>query len=318
VTTPVKGRPIELAPDTDVQTAFRVIARNCLTQMAANEAGATIGKDGDFVHRMRVALRRLRTALELFKLAPRPENFDVDGEFRWLAKQLGPARDWDVFIGDTLAPLRAELKGEAALRQLVRRADGARRKAYGAVQSALAGSRNEVSRYRRCKVGLESWVAGDNWPGRVGGNLSAQLTAPARDFAASALERRWKQLGKLGKHGQDLDRDDLHVLRIRAKTLRYTAEFFRSLYNDDQVKRMQRCLTGIQESLGGLNDAEVGGKLLAKLVDDGAGERGAALVKGWNAARAQARLAHFADSWKRFAKLAPYWREPRDSDASKS
>jgi triphosphatase len=311
VTTAVKAAPVQLAPGADVQTAFRAVARNCLAHMAANEAGAARGEDGEFVHQMRVGLRRLRTALKLFDMVPRPAILDVDRESRWLAKQLGPARDWDVFIGDSLAPLRAEMKGEAALRELVRRADRARQKAHARVQAVLSGTGGEASRYRRYKAGIELWIAGGDWPGRAGDNARAQLTAPARGFAAAALERRWKRLEKLGRHGDGLGRGDLHVLRIRAKTLRYTADFFRSFHDEDRVRRMQRCLNRLQDSLGGLNDAEVGGKLLAKLVGDGKGAaaRGAALVEGWNAARGQARLANFNRAWKRFARLAPYWRE---------
>ena len=61
---PVKARPLALGEDITPRQAFRSIALNCLEQLQANERGARLGQDSEYVHQARVAIRRLRAALE--------------------------------------------------------------------------------------------------------------------------------------------------------------------------------------------------------------------------------------------------------------
>jgi len=69
------------------------------------------GADPEYLHQMRVALRRLRTAFDIFADAA-PDAAGLDGELRWLSRALERARDWDVFVADTLKPM---LSGRRAM-----------------------------------------------------------------------------------------------------------------------------------------------------------------------------------------------------------
>jgi triphosphatase len=85
-----------------VGEAFQTIAWNCIGHWTANQEGVLAGKDPEYLHQMRVALRRLRSALPLFTSAiPRESAAAISAELKWLAGALGPARNWDVFATET-------------------------------------------------------------------------------------------------------------------------------------------------------------------------------------------------------------------------
>lgn len=79
----------------------RLRGAGCLAQVHANERGVVAGHDPSSVHQMRVGLRRLRSARDLF--APVIPAFPgLDDELRWIASELGAARDWEVLARSTL------------------------------------------------------------------------------------------------------------------------------------------------------------------------------------------------------------------------
>jgi CHAD domain-containing protein len=129
------------------------------------------------------------------------------------------------------------------------------------------------------------------------------------------LERRARKLRKLGKRHAELGPAELHRLRIRAKKLRYAADFFRSLYSRKAVRQHATALGDMQDALGAINDTAVGQALLAELADNsGAGKewmpRAGALVEGWFAALVEAHLGQFAAVWDGYAGLKPFWQRP--------
>lgn len=63
---PVRSEAIALDPDADWATAFRIIARGCLYQIAANQAALHRG-DAEALHQMRIGIRRMRAAVSVFK-----------------------------------------------------------------------------------------------------------------------------------------------------------------------------------------------------------------------------------------------------------
>lgn len=100
-TAPVRAAALKLSKRASVEAAFQTITRNCLTQVHGNERGVVYGHDPSSVHQMRVGLRRLRSALDLFApVITAPADFDE--ELRWIARELGHGRDWEVLSGATL------------------------------------------------------------------------------------------------------------------------------------------------------------------------------------------------------------------------
>ena len=103
---PVHASHDSIADAQDAGEAARRIAAACLAQAQANESGVLESADIEFVHQLRVALRRLRSALRLFREALAPgEDAAFAEDLRWAAGALGRCRDWDVFVTETLPSL---------------------------------------------------------------------------------------------------------------------------------------------------------------------------------------------------------------------
>jgi len=300
--TPVRATPVELDPETSQRDAFLTLARNCMAHLGGNEAAVRAGNP-EGIHQMRVAARRLRALLACFRdlLATRvAEEFKT--ELRWLMKALGPARDLDVFIADTLDPLAERLPEHKALRELSAIARKAADRARSEAQAAIA-----MPRYAQFLLTVDLRLGNGDW---IAGN--AEVDASVSSVAHANLRRRGRRLLKIGGDHQALEIEQLHQIRIAAKKMRYACEFFRSLYSRKMVRRYLKRLGALQDRLGTLNDAVAGRRLLDHLIpemranSDEAG-RLSGLVLGWQAARIHADLAAFEGEWDSFRELRPFW-----------
>ncbi|MGQ3030661.1 MAG: CYTH and CHAD domain-containing protein [Ferrovibrionaceae bacterium] len=290
-----------------VAQAFATIARECLRHLLGAEWAARAGEDPEGVHQTRVALRRLRSAFKLF--APvfegDKEAERLTAELSWLAGELGPARDWDVFLGDIMAPLMARRADDKDLARLVQSCRRKRDEAYVAVRTALG-----EARYNQLILDLLLWLEREDWP--------QAAAAPIEDFAGALLHTRRKKLRKLGRRHAELAAEDLHRVRIRAKTMRYAAEFFRALYPKKAVRKQLAALSGLQDVLGVLNDAAVGEGLMAKAAKErsASNAKAAAVVDGWYAALTHDHLSRLPEAWAAFDDLKPYWSVPEADETS--
>jgi CHAD domain-containing protein len=161
-----------------------------------------------------------------------------------------------------------------------------------------------ASRYTDLLLRFELWLDSGGWAFRGGGSQ-----APNRRigrFAADALDRRADKLHGLTRKWKTLPEAELHEVRILAKKLRYTVEFFQALYPRKMVRSQLRAITRIQDTLGSLNDAVVTDALLADL-DGAATAPAVAMVKGWQAARIERDLAHFREDLKAYEKCGTGW-----------
>jgi CHAD domain-containing protein len=97
-----------------------------------------------------------------------------------------------------------------------------------------------------------------------------------------------------------------HRVRIRAKRLRYAAEFFQSLYPSAAMQRYIGRLTSLQDALGRLNDASVARRMLSRTAKAGTVDAG--LVEATRLARTRLRAGTVKDrrdlrkSWSRFRR----------------
>ena len=101
-----KARDPDLSAEMNAGRAFTLICRACLRHLVANEP-ATIRRDEEALHQMRIAVRRLRAAISLFSDVVSDDRVGtIKTELRWFARELGPARDLDVFLIEVLKPLK--------------------------------------------------------------------------------------------------------------------------------------------------------------------------------------------------------------------
>ena len=304
----MKSKAKNLAPVTVQQTvsdAFRDVLTHNLGLLAAWEEAARIGDDIEGVHQLRVAFRRLRSALRVFRAAvPRAATQAWADEMRWLANQLGPARDLDVFIDEGLHALSGKLPlpGEEKLAELTQRH---REQAYQPVREMLASNR-----YGAFKQNFSGWLETEGWLNEELTDQHRQrLEKPVVPFARRLLTR---QRRKVVATGEEIDQnvpEQMHLLRIACKRLRYAAEFFRPLFEDMDV--FIDHLKQLQDLLGVMNDVAVMHQLLETLLtgetDPETLQYAGALV-GWRTRQYYEIKNSFNERWAEFIEAEQPWR----------
>lgn len=308
----VKADRLELDPAMTVETVMTRIVRTCLTHMTANEACALRGLDPEGIHQMRVALRRLRSALGLFRpLLPADQYADLGGAVKELAGAMGPARDWDVFLDELFAPIRAAFTADrhqgAALATLEAAARASRDDGYATARQAILSPR-----YTALLLRFGVWLEGRGWrvPATADGKEDP-LSQPVIAWADTLLAKRHKKARKIGADFAGLAPAERHQVRIALKKLRYAVEFFRSLYEEKAVRRYLLHLTALQDVLGHLNDVATASRLMAQLQDGATlgadGGHAAGLVIGWHGRGAADQEPHLVEQWGDFTKAKPFW-----------
>ncbi len=255
------------------------------------------------VHQARVAIRRLRSALSLYRRAfPAPELTELAAALRLCAARLGNARDWDVFLAETGTQL-AMASDDARIGALIRGTERQRRTAYADLDAYLASAD-----FNRIELRLGAAASLRPWERDAPADT---LHLPTVDFAATALTRRLRHVRRRGRRLDTLPVAELHELRKDCKRLRYAAEFFApafasSFAQSKEVKTFVKRLSVLQEQLGRLNDAAVAGSLMGQLGRVGRGFAGG-VVEGWAAAAAVPARQRIEKSWKRFKDVSPFW-----------
>jgi triphosphatase len=199
------------------------------------------------LHQARVALRRLRSALSIFKPIVADDRFaHLANELKWLAGSLGAARDVDV--------LRQRV-GDASHPALL----AAHEDAYTTALAAL-----DSKRTRDLMIDVVEWTALGTWRTQPLDPESAQ--APAVAFASEVLRKLRRRINRRGRDLDHLDDEARHQVRITAKKLRYATGFFQSLYPDKRSRRRFKAFTkhleALQDHLGILNDLATAPALL--------------------------------------------------------
>jgi CHAD domain-containing protein len=290
--------------------AFGAIARNCLSHLHGNEAGMLQGRDAEYLHQMRVGLRRLRSSVSLFSpiysgIACR----SLDHELKWLWEALSSARDWDVFVTEAVGPVSTHflnLPGMAELKDRCgKRRQHYNREAQGAVES---------QRYTELMLKLSIFVCtasrDESFFSEPHHSTGPKIKTPVREFAGPLLERRRRQARRYGKRLASLSELELHALRIVLKKHRYAAEFFAGVYPQKEAKRYIQALSGIQDMLGIMNDTANVRRLLdeVSLENDGEGLHEArGIILGWSASLAPRDKSQLMDAWVNFTEKKSFW-----------
>jgi CHAD domain-containing protein len=286
--------------------AFQLVANTCLRQIVANKP-AILAADGEGIHQMRIGLRRMRAAMSLFSdIIPEKGAENIKAELKWLAAELSPAREWDVFLTQVVTPLEdsthpADMRRFS--RVLTERRDAAIKRAKAAICS---------KRFRHFTLNVAEWLEIGNWRTPQDMLLRERGEEPIERVVVAQLNRRWRKIRKRGRHLAELDTRKRHKLRIQAKKLRYASEFFEALFSGKKTrKRQQRFLAALkdmQDCLGDLNDISVHMSLSEEIAAKAPGRAFAAgLVIGHEEAREAAVLAAAERSHKAFSKAQPYW-----------
>ena len=239
--------------DLDASISMRAAAASIferqLRVMEDNEAGIIEDIDPEFLHDYRVALRRTRTALRLFKSAFVADEYrDFRARFRALSGPTGTLRDLDVHLG---ASEEYAQWVPAGLRDyLVPAFDSfsrQREEQHARLANLLSGSGYRLLKrdWRRALVRL-----------RGGEPAGLEADEPALPVAQAAVASRYQRLREIAVKPEVLDDAALHRARVQSKRLRYVLEFFAAALGEDAsgaAKRIER----LQDALGEHHDAGV-------------------------------------------------------------
>lgn len=300
-----KPPKLRLDPSTSLDEAFSEILRSCLLHLLQSLPAAEDGRDPEGMHQLRVALRRLRSALDLMRSVVSLNKLDLmRAEAKWLAASLSGARDWDVFRQETLRTVADGCPSVAGFDTLGELADERRATCYDKARLALAD--------RRCQhfvIGLGAWIEARGWRSEVAPEGLAQLAEPAINFARNILSAQHAKVLKRGRRFKSLPTEERHRVRLAAKKLRYVADFLLPLCGQRKsARRFSRRLADLQQELGVYNDMATTTSLLAD-VDAGSTSSGmaAAAIAGWQAHAMAGIEARLIKAWSEFTGAKVPW-----------
>jgi triphosphatase len=222
---------------------------------------------------------------------------------------LGPARDWDVFLGELLAPVSAARRDDSDLAQLAAATEAARQKSYAKARATI-----ETRTYTRYILQLGRWIEASGWRDQPTERGLTWLDKPIVEFATHVLGKRQRKTLERGEDFAQLSADQRHRLRIALKKLRYATEFFEALYPKKHRKPYLAALKDLQDRLGHLNDVAVAQRLIDSLVgernvagEDDSLQRAAGLVLGWHTRGVADLEPAILGAWQEFAGREPFW-----------
>lgn len=232
----------------------------------ARQVGELVGRDPqvrrdepDAVHKMRVATRRLRSALQSFRpLFDREVTDPLRDELRWLAGSLGAARDAEVMHARLLS-LLAEEPGELVLGPARATVDELLGRRYRTAHEHAVRDLDSA-RYLALLDGLDSLLDAPAFAPRAG--------KAATDLLPRLVRRSWRRLDSALDAAEALQgpaQDEaLHQARRDAKRVRYACEAVEPVFGRD-ARRLARAVTTLQEVLGEHQDSVVTRQVLREL-----------------------------------------------------
>ena len=288
---PVYAQTVPLSAEMTVEQAAHTILRNCLEQLEGNRKAVASGHSPEGVHQMRVGLRRMRSAFQLFEAVLRPGTRMIR-ELDWLGAELGGARDWDVLgthlpQGIALNPLRRAVRAHA--RQLRR----------------AAGETVASKRFDALLHALHQFIDTSGWRKAATDKQAKALAQPLAQFADAALAKARRRVARRGKRLKKANDHGRHRLRIAMKKLRYATEFFEEVAPKKRTQKALKAMSALQDALGWLNDASVADRLLSHFHDTDPGlDQQAGYARGFLAARLEGRVEQLPAIWKQRARAA--------------
>lgn len=236
-----------ITPQSTLRDAGARVLSFYLDRMRSHEQGVRAGVDPEEVHDMRVATRRLRAGMRVFRAAfGRKPLAPFLEDVRWLAAGLGKVRDADVLLGWLTeycpeAPRSHKRPLEQFIGYLIER------RAQDHVE--LTGQLDS-ERFHGFVRGFQDFLA-DRSGAPEEGDKSVGGTAPKR------IEREWRRvLSYQSQLHETTGPEIFHRIRIAAKQCRYTAEFFRECYRGKTSFLIEQ-LVAVQDALGIVHDVDM-------------------------------------------------------------
>lgn len=242
-----------LALSDTMSEAGQKLLNHHFTHLQRREQGCIEGENPEYVHKARVAVRRMRSAMKVFKQYYPPETLNwISKGLRRTQRTLGRVRDLDVFLLNT-APFIDQLPLDSCnlLDPFIHYLNRLRDQRQTAIIEYLQGAT-----YTQFKAHLTEYL--DTVP---------HTDILVRHKLASELYKRYETIRVYDEVVDTISFDEMHELRIAGKELRYTLEFFEHLLGKDAGKVI-KSVKVLQDHLGDLNDAHVGMAIIEASIED--------------------------------------------------
>lgn len=287
--TPVRAQDAALGIGMTSIAIFRCSAFSCLAQLQGNERGLRESNAPEYIHQARVAIRRLRSAIRLWRpLLPEDYVSDFDPRWRTLANQLGDTRNWDVFITEILPPISKAFPDHQDLQRLV----GQAKSQLAACRKTAQAAMTETAYSRLLLEFTAATIA-----------LHESRKPSITTFAPRSLDKRAKRVAALATETRDANPEARHALRVALKRLRYALEFFAPLFPARNLRRYQDSATGLLDLLGRMNDTTVAEQLALQAVPGHHSD----LVRAWLAGRSDLMLGQLDSLLREFLSHRAPW-----------
>jgi CHAD domain-containing protein len=295
------GITSEITADMPASIAVATLLLGLLDTLEQNVDGVLRDVDTEFLHDLRVAARRTRSAIKLLGDVL-PETKPYAAGFKWLGDLTTPVRDLDVHL----------LGFDAMSRQLV----AASPADLEPFRAFLA--RRRTREFRRLAAGLRGprfHALTGHWRKallevRDAGRPAKRRGPTADELAVSRTAKMFRRVAAQGGAiTPDSPPESLHDLRKRAKELRYVLEFFAPLHDPVAYRKVVGDLKQLQDCLGEFQDSEVQRHEIGALADAMLAEHAAPAATLLAMGEIAANLAHsqaearadFAERFSRFA-----------------
>jgi triphosphatase len=288
-----KSRDTSIESQTTANEAFRQIVNACLGHLLANQAAGLAG-DAEGVHQMRIAIRRLRAALALFRPLLEPHTAALfEDELRKVGRVFGEARDWDVFclkiLPDVDPGWRDLLLGLARAAQ-----EAAHERFICEIRSPA---------FTRLVLGLATWAEEMRLP------IDGEPWKPIKDLSPELLDSLAAKVARRGRRIRHRSETELHALRKSLKKLRYGIDFLRPVFRPAPLRSYLHDCKKLQKTLGDINDTVTATVLAERLIKGkrldlapAVGKLAEQLDRHRNDA-----LVHLVKRWNAFSGQPRFW-----------
>jgi triphosphatase len=328
-----KLRPLPtpaLDPDMPTDEALAILTSGLVSTFLTRLEQIETQGGTEPVHQARVTLRRLRALMLAFRPVLRDAESALKSPLTSLKEVLGPARDWDVFLSETVGPLARGLDAADAVTDWLKQAAVSRRDAaYAVLTEWLDGPAYRDLAW--CLIGLSlghGWRLAETAPlpevvaeAEPAAEASATPLAMAvtatnliGPYTLKCLELRWKKTARPTRELAEMPTPELHGLRIKCKKLRYQTEMFLDVVPGKSGRRLIKRLANAQETMGLLNDGAVAAELVRSLRPAGQGAttdqvlaaEAVGLIRGYGVGHARDSREAVMQAWRKLVRHNPF------------
>ena len=333
-----KLRPLPapaLDPEMPTDEALAILTSGLVSTFLTRLSQIETRTGAEPVHQARVTLRRLRALMLAFRPVLRDIESTLKPPLTGLKDVLGPARDWDVFLSETVDPLARSLDAADAVTDWLKQAAVSRRDAaYAVLTEWLKGPAYRDLAWRLIGLGLgHGWRLAEAAPRSeplAEVEASVDVVAPAEHgtehgigmigpYTLKCLEHRWKKTARPTRELAEMPAPELHGLRIKCKKLRYQTEMFLDVVPGKSGRRLIKRLAYAQETMGLLNDGAVAAELVRSLRPSGLADgspseatdqvlaaEAIGLIRGYGIGHARDSREAVMAAWRKLVRHDPF------------